>query len=466
MPVLELSVIDNYNDLINYMSENYDEVDGVDFYNEIFPNNQTSGVYDDNDYVPNGIYMYSINDVEKKRKMSRRIMLNDTWSHDYNEYVYDNEFALCSGLSFRGRANRLENAQRLHALIFDLDKVTINELLNLIKRMGQPPAFRTLPQATYLVVSGTGLHIYYLLDEPVDLYPNIKIQMKALKYDLTFRAWDFKGTTLEKVVQFQSISQGYRMVGSLNNKYDLRIRAFRVGSKVSLDTLNSYTTDESNKVDLKKPFRPSVYTKEEAKSKFPDWYEKVIVRKDKSPSKWSIKPDLYYWWLRQIDKVKGGHRYYFLMCMSIYAVKCDIPKKELKKDMQVIFDEISDIEHSNKLTEDDMISALEAYDRSYYNFTIDDIVKLTDISITKNKRNFQKQKLHLEEARAIRDVRMKRQNKNWYDNGGRPINSGTKEELVTIALKDFPDTSISNLSIEFNISRTTIYKYLKKRVIK
>ena len=63
---------------------------------------------------------------------------------------------------------------------------------------------------------------------------------------------------------------------------------------------------------------------------------------------------------------------------------------------------------------------MEVYHREYYNFTIDDIEKLTDIRIERNKRNYQSQKNHLEVARAIRDVKMKQQNKVWWNEKGRP----------------------------------------------
>ena len=34
---------------------------------------------------------------------------------------------------------------------------------------------------TFLVLSGNGLHLYYVFEEPIDLYPNIKIQLKKPK---------------------------------------------------------------------------------------------------------------------------------------------------------------------------------------------------------------------------------------------------------------------------------------------
>ena len=449
---------ENYNELDHILSVDYEEMEGDDFYSYIFPNNENAGEMNEDFSKPNAVYLYKdVKDDDSERELRRRIILKDTWSDDYAEFVADNPMTLCSGLAYRGRSNRLVKAQQMNALVFDLDSVGKDELLNLFVRIGREPSLRTLPQPTFIVLSGTGLHIYYVLEEPIALYPNIKLQMKSLKYDLTFRLWHYKGTTKEKQIQYQSINQGFRMVGSKNVKYDLKVKAFKTGDKVSLETLNRYVDDEKNQVDLNQPFRPTKYTKKEAQEQFPEWYEKVVVQGEKGAKKWKIKRDLYDWWLRQSPKVVGGHRYYFLMAMAIYAVKCNIPKKELEKDMNEKFDELKVIEHNHPLDRKDIKSALETYDRQYYNFTIDDIVKLTDIPIQKNKRNYQKQKYHLEEARAVRDLRMKRQNKTWINLEGRP----TKEILVKNFIKQNPNATPTEIARELEISRSTVYKYLK-----
>ena len=46
-------------------------------------------------------------------------MLADTWEKDYGEYVEKNELTLCSGLAYRGRANKLANDRQMNALIID-----------------------------------------------------------------------------------------------------------------------------------------------------------------------------------------------------------------------------------------------------------------------------------------------------------------------------------------------------------
>lgn len=403
----------NYIDGYEYMSAQYEEVGGFDFYGELFPNNEISGEQHTDFSHPNAVYLYrEQNGVTGKKKMRRRIMLSDLWGQDYMEFVEENPLALCSGLVYRGRTNKLEHAQRMHALIFDLDGVGLSELRNLFLRFdGAPELPRRLPMPTYVILSGTGLHLYYFFRTPIDLYPNIKIQLKSLKYDLTTRMWDYGATSQIKEIQYQSINQSFRMVGSLNEKHGNRIVAFRTGDSVTLDYLNAYAKPE-NRVDMNRPFRPTKITRAEAKEKYPDWYERVVVQGNKRPKKWDIAGKvhgddphaLYHWWLRQIGYIRGGHRYFYLMCLAIYAYKCDVSKAQLRKDMLDVFEDLQKIQHENVLTEDDISSALEAYDREYYNFTISDIEALTDVHIPRNKRNGRSQAAHLARARAVQAV--------------------------------------------------------------
>ena len=420
-----MSVPKDYQDCYEYLSAQFEEVGGCEFYEELFPDNETTGEHKErHDYSkPNAVYLYW--DEERNRER-RRIMLKDAWKQDYMEYVEENPLTLCSGLVYRGRSNKLEHAQRMNALIFDLDGVGLGELRNLFLRFGgDPEKLRRLPMPTFLILSGTGLHVYYVFREPIDLYPNIKVQLKSLKYDLTFRMWEYKGTSKLKAIQYQSINQCFRMVGSINDKHGTRLVAFRTGERVTLDYLNAYAKPE-NRVDINKPFRPSKMTRAQAKEAYPEWYERVVVNGQKGRKKWDIAGKvhgsdpyaLYHWWLRQIGGIEGGHRYFFLMCLAIYAYKCGVPKKQLRQDMKKAFAELQKVKHENALTEDDIRSALEAYDKEYYNFTISDIEALTHIRIEKNKRNGRKQEQHVKIMNAIRDI--EHPNGEWRNKYGRP----------------------------------------------
>ncbi|EDP12044.1 hypothetical protein, partial [Amedibacillus dolichus] len=270
----------DYEKVIGVLSSRYEEVNGYDFYKYIFPNNENEGEYNTDYSKPNAVYLYY---DEDKDGLKRRIMLNDTWENDYMSYVEVNQTALCSGLTYRKMTNKLENAQCMNALIFDLDSVGLDEIENILYRISfDSNTLRSIPVPTFVVASGSGVHLYYVFNEPIDLYPNIKIQLKSLKYDLTFRIWEYKATSKEKQIQYQSINQSFRMVGSINDKYDLPVRAFKIGKKVTLEYLNSYARNEENKVDINKRFKSSTMTLEEAKESYPEWYQRVVVEGNKN----------------------------------------------------------------------------------------------------------------------------------------------------------------------------------------
>lgn len=460
----------NFHECLVVMENLYDSINGEDFYRFIFPNNENAGEIHTDFSHPNAIYLYQDEkDLGTERRLRRRIMLNDTWEADYMDYVEENPMTLCSGLTYHSRSNKLEYAQTMNALIFDLDGVGERELRSVLQRIGAPAsALRSIPKPTFIVLSGRGLHLYYVFEEPIALYPNIKIQLKSLKHALTFRIWDYKGTSQIESIQYQSIGQGFRMVGSINSKYGNTVTAFRVGDRVSLTMLNEYVSEE-NRVDVNRPYRPSKINRAAAAELYPEWYQRVVVEGNKRLKKWNIgyrkrkqvkDYALYEWWLRQMPKIRGGHRYFFLMCVVIYACKCDVPKEKLKEDLQSCFEQLRLYQHENELTQTDVDSALECYSRDYYNFTIDDIELLTDIRIERNKRKYQRQSDHLAEARAIRDVRQERQGTDWRDGNGRP----SAQNIVSAWQSSHPAGTQRDCEVETGLCHSTVSKWWDKYI--
>lgn len=461
-----MAIPQSYRELESILCNQYDEVDGCAFYQYIFPDNEKQGEKHTDFSRPNAIYLYQDEQDEgTERRLRRRVMLSDTWESDYMNYVECNPMTLCSGLTYRSRTNRLQNAQRMNALIFDLDGVGAYELKNLLLRFGKPAnKVRTLPNPTFLVMSGAGVHLYYVFETPIDLYPNIKLQLKALKYDLTFRIWEYKSTSTKKEIQYQSINQAFRMVGSINGKYGAPLRAFKIGEKVTLEYLNEYAIKPENRVDINRPFHPSRMTREQAKKAYPEWYQRVVVEKKKGLKKWDIKSKqgyaLYEWWLNRVSEIKGGHRYYFLMCLVIYACKCDVPREKLERDMYAAYEELRTVEHDNPLTEEDIKSALETYDKEYYNFTISDIEHLTELRIERNKRNGRKRAEHIKLMNFVRDEI--NGNKDWRNKNGRP----SAEKQIIAYLREHPDATKAEVIRGTGLSKPTVYKHYEAAKIK
>lgn len=458
----------NYHEVTEYLEANFEEVEGCRFYRELFPNCETTGELNTDYSKPNAIYLYTDEkDKDSKRQMRRRIMLTDTWEEDYMNFVERNEKTLCGGLTYRGRSNKLINAQQCNALVIDLDGVGDHEIRTLFLRFGKPAEdIRTLPMPTYLVASGSGLHIYYVLDEPIDLFPNIKLQLKNLKYDLTFRMWDYKSTSQEKNIQYQSINQGFRMVGSMNTKHNTVVKAYRVGDKVSLEYLNQYV---KSKVDITQRFRPTKMTKAEALLKYPEWAKKFFdengeqkknVKKDKWDIAGKVHGDdpyaLYHWWLRKVGEAKGGHRYFYLMGLAIYACKVEVPRRKLKADMMQVFEKLKEVEHTNPLSQADIDSALEAYSKEYHCFKRDDISKLTDIPIPPNKRNWRKRAIHI---KYMNNQKMFKVEMGECTKGGRPKGSSDAKQKVQNWRNAHPSGRKIDCQRETGLSRPTVLKW-------
>lgn len=115
------------------------------------------------------------------------------------------------------------------------------------------------------------------------------------------------------------------MVGTITKNGD-RATAHRVGDKVSLEYLNKFVA-EGNAVT---PIYKSPLSLREAKAKYPEWYERRIVEK-KPKGQWATNRAVYEWWKRRIfEEAVVGHRYYCLMLLVVYAIKCSVYDAEKK----------------------------------------------------------------------------------------------------------------------------------------
>ncbi len=309
---------------------------------------------------------------------------------------------------------------------------------------------------TYIVSSGTGLHLYYVFENPIMLFPNVVKQLQKYKRELTRIVWQGYITSLEENVQYESLFQGFRVVGTITKKGE-RARAFETGDLVTMEYMNQFVDDEYKTKDFA---YKSKLTLKQAKEKYPEWYEKRIINKV-SKGTWITNRAVYDWWKVKLKGVTTGHRYYCMMMLAVYARKAGIDREELERDAFVFMKKFDALPSSedNPFTEKDVIDALQAYDDKYMTYPINSISYLTDIRIEKNKRNYQKQKYHLEEARAIRDIRMNRLGKDWREGNGRPKGSGTKKEIVKKWKEKNPNGKKVDCIRDTGLDKKTVYKW-------
>ena len=384
-----------------------------------------------------------------KPKGKFRIMFEDSFA-DYLKELQEADFAILNGISYFGRRNTQAHASKMFAMIFDLDGVTERTLNNFLYAAFSESHIYPVPN--YVILSGHGVHLYYLFEQPVSLYPYTKIQLKSLKNALTEKLWN-PYTSTYKDRQYQSINQGFRIIGGKTKVEGIRVRAFKLNEHpYSLSELCEYVP-ESERVDERKLYKESKISLEQAKKLYPEWYQKRVVEKKMDKGRWTCKPDLYEWWKRKIlEGAAYGHRYFCIMMLTIYGVKCNIPKAEVRKDALRLMPFLNDLSPDNPFTKENVKSALETYDERYVTFPMSDISKLSGIAIEKNRRNGRKQKLHLKMARSNLEI--------LNEEAGHPLQGRpSKEEVVKEWQRKNEGRRKADCARETGLSRPTIDKY-------
>lgn len=365
------------------------------------------------------------------------------------------EFVITSPISYYGRRRTGRNARYAYALAFDLDGVQMPQLRDVLYQASRG----IIPKPTYLVNSGRGLHLYYVLDRPAIMLPHIQSCLKELKYALTRQIWN-RYTSTRKDVEVQGVLQGFRMIGSPSKLgREFPVTAYRVGERVNLDYLVEFVPETSGERQRIFEALESKLTLEEAKEKYPDWYQRRVVE-GQPRGRWTIKRDLYDWWLRRIrSEINVGHRFFGCMTLAIYAVKCGISEEELREDAYSLLDEYDAMsyEDTNRFTEDDIEAAIGIYNDSYCTFPRDDIGKVTGLQMPVNKRNYRKRAVHLGRARAVQQF--DDPEGSWRNKNGRPKGSGTAKDKVKQFRSDYPEASKAECNRVTGLDPKTIRKW-------
>jgi hypothetical protein len=461
---------------------------------------------------PNAIVIEITNDTktvttkkgdEVERPVVRRYMLTDDLDGIHScgrgelgelENLVDRSIAMnttmfVAPVSYFGKERYARNARFLHAFTVDLDGVGVEQLRNLLKQIdnghgGRVMSRSALPQPSAIVNSGTGMHLYYVLDHPIPLVPKVIPFLQEVKRLLIDHIWNAFTSTIEER-QYQGIFQSFRMVGTptkLNGhgedakrdgKYETV--AFRyeqpVGNpwRVSLDYLIDYIGIATNKktVDALEVLRKTGGRTpiEKAKELWPEWYERRVVN-GAPRGRWTANRAVYDWWLGLISdtsNVTYHHRYWCIRELAAYADKCGVSEEELEEDaysLVELYDKLTE-SPDNHFTADDVAAALDGYgDGVIHRHSTDGIRRRTQIQFQDNKRNGRKQAQHMAVMRAIQAVTDP--DGSWRNMSGRPVGSGTKKDVVQNFAREHPDMSHAQMARELGVSRPTVIKWLKE----
>lgn len=449
----------DWHEKTNYLDQYLEEIDAQEFYKFLFPEGcfQEKGLR--NDGRGNGFLVYK-ND---KGKIRRKMVFEGL--SEIQEIVEASETVYISPISYYGKSNKLVNARYAYALVFDIDHVSPTNLKNIIH---QATVIQHIPTPTAIVNSGKGVHLYYIFQEPIPLFTANQLLLKELKKRLIDKLWNF-ATSSSNEKEIQGISQAYRVVGSHSKLgADYPVKGYWVGrgERITIEYLNEFLlldSGEDRRLDIADFRRSGTIPLEKAKEKYPEWYKYRVVEK-RERRYWTCHEGLYEWWKKKIlTDIKVGHRYHSIVALVAFAEKCEIDEDIVREDAYGLIDFLNSktIEADNPFTSDDVESALKNYmerkpdGKTSHTYTREYISNMTGVHIQPNKRNGRNRKEHLRRARAVQEIDYPEGT--WRNKEGRP----NMEHIVKDYVKDHPGASVTEIARNLEISRPTVYKYLK-----
>lgn len=433
----------------------FQEVEPKTFYREMFPEGSLQSVEHDG---KGNVIATQIR--PSGRGKTKQWIVDD--SLQMLDKVIGDEFGLVPPISFYGKTHRKQNAHELYAVAIDIDYVGVQQLKNLLKQFGNGVQL----QPTYLVSSGKGVHAYYFLKEPVQLYHNLEGTLADLKESFIRRLWNDTSSLKPNDPDITGIYQGFRCVGSQSklgeaypvrayklsdNRYTLEdIKASIPDCKVDLSVLTVKPRSKDNK---RMPI-------EKAKQLYPEWYQaRVIEGQPKKKGTWTCNEALYEWWKAKITtNVKVGGRYFSIMALCAYGLKCGIPEKQIKKDAYSFLDHLESLtdDETNHFTREDVKDALKALQADNKLLSTmasrEWIEKQTKVPIPPNKRNGRKQAVHVQFMNLNRQFKVMN---GECTNGGRPT-AQTKVQEWRLA---HPEGRKADCVRDTGLDKKTVYKW-------
>lgn len=361
-------------------------------------------------------------------------------------------------------SNGQRRADQLCAFVLDLDRGFPQ---NLEAALNEWWPTGTIPEPTFLVCSGNGLHLYYVLDQPVAMMTRWMRELSAVNNWLYNQYkprkehdWDDWEVSLG-ILDRHGLTQPYRVVGSRTKAATDTVSAWRVGRPYSISDLataaglpqTAFTIDEFD-------MSTSMLACEIARKK-----EQAATAKGGSGRGWNPG---FYQWLFNREKSKTrlygevGHRYKQVQALSVAAVKDRIPRDQLTNDVRELWLGWNDcavrFEHERiEWGECEKAMASFARSRDPHKYPKWWLEELCGFDFGTQKRNGRSQAEHLAKiARPMRRAFIEAGREDMAG-GGRP----TKAEQIRSYAAEHPEANHSEIARSLGVSRPTVIKWLR-----
>jgi len=322
-------------------------------------------------------------------------------------------------------------AKTLYAFCIDIDYIKPKWLDGLIKYKINMHKIKP----TFIFNSGQGVHLIYVLSEPIELYNHVKEKcnkiLKNLREKFIIKGQNKNTKKIYKVDSLR-LSQAYRIPGSLTKLNQVSM-VFKVGNKINIEELADWCKIKFNNKKIK------MKTKERKERENIDYLP-------------NAKKHFYgHCLMRCYQEVEEGHRYLSMFALAVVAWKCRIPKKELEQDLWGLVEMWNDPDNpyqsfTHPVKPQEVEKALQGYNKKATLCPKEKLEEWFGFKFNPTKRNYRTRQDHLEIARAVRNAKISTSNK----------------IKVEAYLKANPGISISEISRITGMSRNTIRKYVRE----
>lgn len=407
---------------------------------------------------------------------------------DICDYLHLSDVALSPCL-FYDNWRRKKLLNYVSAFVLDIDKLRPQNLQRFFELFEK----NRLLTPTFIANSGSGVHFYYLLDKmlPVDstnheannqiaekiyvaLYDDV---IKKEKWNAAQRHW---------------IGQDYRVVNS-KTKFQQTAQIFKVGDTYTIEQLISYygiTIDPKKNYATQEMVKYAGSIARELKIDPPDYseakktyefikehkdaaYQSRMLRKKKQEERLKKKKKrrkmcsrrAITWYqntLRHMyDNTQPGYRFSSMKALAMIAHKEKISRDAFVNDLQGLVEHWSAADwHGDDFNSKNVEAIVRFFDNAgKYGAKSETLEEWLGYEFkrlgTKRREEPLSQKDHLEEARAIRDIRMERKGIDWRNNDGAP----TKLIIVKEWRAAHPEGKKIDCERDTGLSRHTVLKW-------
>ena len=364
----------------------------------------------------------------------------------YGKYRND---VLVGGSTYFNNYISKKTTKDIHAFIIDLDNVYSEQLRMALENDWRNANGQALAKPTYVVNSGTGLHLYYVLTEPIPVYHSQIQDIDAIYRSLV------KQQARRMYVKTDMLwyGQDFRMAGGLN-KYEWENTVFRIGEKWDIEEL-AKAVDVDVQIER--------YGQERIKK---TKAERPMVVSNKRKSMWSTNRAFFDYAVQQVRaNAHEGCRYMNMCALSVIAYKCSIWNKkknphpvseeELEQTLRSLLPQFNK-DANRKIKEREIKSAMKMFNPKAMETPREILESWQEWKYEPIKRNGRDRDLHLRIARATRDIIYP--DNSWMGDG-RPKGSGTAQEKVQQFRAEHPEATKAECIRVTGLSKPTVYKW-------